>query len=291
MEINNFSPDFSIAEQLKKYAEDLAKAHKTAKQNQKDFDAASRQLTKYADDLNKTVSELKSTYRDLQEAYLDTIHRLALAAEHKDEDTGDHILRISRYTAFLAEKLGLPPDEVQNIRYAAPMHDVGKIGTPDHILLKSGKLTDQEFDLMKMHTTIGAKILGNSKAKILQVAEQIALSHHEKWNGKGYPRGLSGENIPLVGRIVALADTFDALTSKRPYKEPYPVAIALEIIKKERGQHFDPDVTDVFLENIDEILKIKSEAGSTEDSSLSGFTLSKRDQAEGKYRNLMLEAR
>ena len=291
MEINNFSPDYSITGQLEKYAEDLAKAHKTAKQNQKDFEAASRQLAKYADDLNKTVSELKSTYRDLQEAYLDTIHRLALAAEHKDEDTGDHILRMSRYSAFLAEKLGLPPDEVQNIRYAAPMHDVGKIGTPDHILLKSGKLTDQEFELMKMHTTIGAKILGNSKAKILQVAEQIALSHHEKWNGKGYPLGLSGENIPMVGRIVALADTFDALTSKRPYKEPYPITIALEIIKKERGQHFDPDVVDVFFENIDEILKIKSETGSTEDSTLSDFTLSKRDQDEEKYRDLMPEAR
>jgi putative two-component system response regulator len=287
MEINNFSPDYSITEQLEKYAEDLAKAHKTAKQNQKNFEAASRQLAKYAADLNKTVSELKSTYRDLQEAYLDTIHRLALAAEHKDEDTGDHILRMSRYSIFLAEKLGLPPDEVQNIRYAAPMHDVGKIGTPDSILLKSGKLTDQEFELMKMHTTIGAKILGNSKAKILQVAEQIALSHHEKWNGKGYPLGLSGENIPMVGRIVALADTFDALTSKRPYKEPYPLAIAFEIIKKERGQHFDPAVVDVFFENIDEILKIKSETGLTEDSSLSDFTLSKRDQDEEKYQNLM----
>ena len=230
MKINNFSPDYSVTEQLKKYAEDLAKTYKTAKQNQKNFEAASLQLTKYADDLNKTVSELKSTYRDLQEAYLDTIHRLALAAEHKDEDTGDHILRMSRYSTFLAEKLGLPPDEVQNIRYAAPMHDVGKIGTPDSILLKSGKLTDQEFELMKMHTTIGAKILGNSKAKILQVAEQIALSHHEKWNGKGYPLGLTGENIPMVGRIVALADTFDALTSKRPYKKPYPLAIAFEVI-------------------------------------------------------------
>jgi len=291
MEINTFSPAYSITEQLNKYAEDLAKVYKTAKQNQKDFEAANRQLTKYADDLNKTVSELKATYQELQEAYLDTVHRLALAAEHRDEDTGDHIVRMSCYSALLAEKLGLPADEVQNIRFAAPMHDVGKIGTPDHILLKPGKLTDEEFELMKMHTTIGAKILGNSKAKILQVAEQIALSHHEKWNGKGYPRGLSGDKIPLVGRIVALADTFDALTSKRPYKDPYPVAIALEIIKKERGQHFDPDVVDVFLENIDEILKIKSEVGSTEDSSLSGFTLSKRDQAEGKIRNLMLEAR
>ncbi len=291
MEINNFFPDYSIAEQLEKYAEDLAMARKTAKQKQKDLDAANRQLTKYADDLNKNVSELKAAYRELQDAYLDTIHRLVIAAEYKDEDTGDHIVRMSRLSALLAEKLGLPPDEVQSIRYAAPMHDVGKIGIPDHILLKSGKLTDQEFDLIKMHTNIGAKILSNSNAKILQVAERIALSHHEKWNGKGYPQGLCGDNIPLVGRIVALADTFDALTSKRPYKEPYPLAIALEIIKKERGQHFDPDLVDVFFENIDEILKIKSETGSTGDSSLFDFTLSKRDQDEEKFRNLVLKAR
>ena len=282
MKTHNFTPDYSITDQLEKYADSLAKAYKSAKQKQKDFEAANRQLAKYADDLNKTVSELKATYQELQEAYLDTIHRLVLAAEYKDEDTGDHIVRMSRYSALLAEKLRLPPDEVKSIRYAAPMHDVGKIGTPDHILLKSGKLTDQEFDLMKTHTTIGAKILGNSKAKILQVAEQIALSHHEKWNGRGYPQGLSGDKIPLVGRIVAIADTFDALTSKRPYKPPYPVEFALEIIKKERGQHFDPDVVDVFLQSIDEILKIKSEVGSSEDASLSGFTLSKRDQGMRK---------
>jgi putative two-component system response regulator len=128
--------------------------------------------------------------------------------------------------------------------------------------MKPGKLTEEEFDLMKIHTTMGAKILANSKSKILQVAEQIALSHHEKWNGKGYPLGLSGDDIPLAGRIVALADVFDALTSKRPYKNPFPVKVAIDIIKKERGQHFDPDVVDIFLENIDEILKIKSEAGS-----------------------------
>jgi putative two-component system response regulator len=291
MEINNFSPDYSIAEQLEKYAEDLAKARKTAKQKQKDLDAANRQLTKYAEDLNKNVSKLKAAYRELQDAYLDTIHRLVIAAEYKDEDTGSHIARMSRFSALLAEKLGLPPDEVQNIRFAAPMHDVGKIGIPDHILLKSGKLTVQEFELMKNHTIIGAKILSNSKAKILPVAERIALSHHEKWNGKGYPQGLSRDNIPLVGRIVALADTFDALISQRPYKEPYPLAIAFEIIKKERGQHFDPDLADVFLENIDEILKIKSETASTGDSSLFDFTLSKRDQDEENFRNLARYAR
>ena len=241
--------------QLEKYAHDLAEIYKSEKQKRKDLQAANEQLVKFADDLNKTVKEL-------QGAYIDTIHRLVLAAEYKDEDTGAHIVRMSYYSALIAEKLGLQAKDVQNILYAAPMHDVGKIGIPDSILMKPGKLTEEEFDLMKIHTTIGAKILANSKSKILQVAEQIALSHHEKWNGKGYPLGLSGDDIPLAGRIVALADVFDALTSKRPYKNPFPVKVAIDIIKKERGQHFDPDVVDIFLENIDEILKIKSEAGS-----------------------------
>jgi len=180
-----------------------------------------------------------------------------LAAEYKDEDTGDHIVRMSRYSALIAEKLGLPAEEVQNILYAAPMHDVGKIGIPDSILMKPGKLTDEEFETMKTHSVIGANILAYSKAEVLKLAEQIAISHHEKWNGKGYPQGLAGDNIPLVGRIVGLADAFDALTSKRPYKDPFPVEVALDIIKKDRGEHFDPAIVDVFLKNIDEILKIK----------------------------------
>jgi len=169
---------------------------------------------------------------------------------------------MSHYSVLIAEKLGLPAKEVQNIRYAAPMHDIGKIGVPDNILLKPGKLTDEEFEIVKTHSSIGGKILANSKSETLMVAEQIALSHHEKWNGKGYPQGLAGDNIPLAVRIVGLADTFDALTSKRPYKDPFPVEVALDIIKKDRGQHFDPNVVDVFLENIDEIVKIKEKVGS-----------------------------
>jgi putative two-component system response regulator len=150
------------------------------------------------------------------------------------------------------------------------MHDVGKIGIPDNILMKPGKLTDEEFDFMKTHTTIGAKILVDSKAEILQLAQQIAISHHEKWNGRGYPQGLAGDTIPLAARIVGLTDVFDALTSKRPYKDPFPVEVALDIIKKERGEHFDPDVVDVFFENIDEILKIKDEVDADGDVSLPG---------------------
>jgi len=279
---NNLPFDPSDAAQLKKYADDLAKVYQSEKEKRKELQAANEQLVKFADDLNKTFSELKSTHEELQEAYLDTIHRLVLAAEYKDEDTGDHIVRMSRYSALIAEKLSLPAIDVQNIRYAAPMHDMGKIGIPDNILMKPGKLTDEEFDFMKTHTNIGAKILANSKADILQLAQQIAVSHHEKWNGRGYPQGHSGDKIPLVGRIVGLADVFDALTSRRPYKDPYPAEVAVDIIKKERGEHFDPEVADAFLENLDGFLKIKAEVGSAEEVSLADFIWSERDRADRK---------
>jgi len=163
---------------------------------------------------------------------------------------------------LIAQKLNLPDTDVQLILYASPMHDVGKIGIPDSILLKPGKLTEEEFGTMKTHTIIGANILAYSKVELIQIAEHIALSHHEKWNGKGYPQGLTGEGIHIAARIAGLADVFDALTSKRPYKDPYPIEKALDIIKEERGKHFDPDVTDVFLKHIDEIAEIKSEVGS-----------------------------
>ncbi len=282
MEKNNLPSGPSDAAQLKKYADDLGKVYQSEKEKRKELQAANEQLVKFADDLNKTFSELKSTHEELQEAYLDTIHRLVLAAEYKDEDTGDHIVRMSRYSALIAAKLGLPDSDVQNIRYAAPMHDVGKIGIPDNILMKPGKLTDEEFDFMKTHTNIGAKILADSKAEILQLAQQIAVSHHEKWNGRGYPQGILGDKIPNAGRIVGLADVFDALTSRRPYKDPYPVEVAVDIIKKERGEHFDPEVADAFLENLDGFLKIKAEVGSAEEVSLADFIWSERDRTERK---------
>jgi len=272
MEKNKSSVGSSDLDQLKKYADDLSKVYQSEKEKRKELQTANKQLVKFADDLNKTVKEL-------QEAYLDTINRLVLAAEYKDEDTGDHIVRMSRYSALIAEKMGLSRKDAQDILYAAPMHDVGKIGIPDNILMKPGKLTDEEFDTMKTHPTMGATILAESKAEILRIAQVIAISHHEKWNGRGYPRGLAGDKIPIAGRIVGLADVFDALTSKRPYKIPYPVEVAVDIIQKERGEHFDPDVADVFLENVDEFVKIKAEVGSAEDVSFADFLRSERDQA------------
>ncbi len=155
MEIKNPQTESVNIDQLKKYAKDLAEVYKSEKEKRKELEASKQQLVKYADDLNKTILELKAVHQELQESYIDTIHRLVLAAEYKDEDTGDHITRMGRYSALIAEKLGLPSKEVQNILYASPMHDVGKIGIPDSILIKPGKLTEEEFEIMKRHAAIG----------------------------------------------------------------------------------------------------------------------------------------
>ncbi len=203
------------------------------------------------------TAELKQAIGEIKLASLDTIHRLVRAAEYKDEDTGAHIQRMSQYSAAIARKVGLEGSKMENILYAAPMHDVGKIGIPDYILLKPGKLDLCEWEVIKKHTVIGAEILRGSDAEFIQQAEAIALTHHEKWDGSGYPRGLRGLEIPLAGRIVAIADVFDALTSKRPYKEPFSIEKSFEIIKQGRGSHFDPDVVDAFFAIQDEILSIK----------------------------------
>jgi|WetSurMetagenome_2_1015567.scaffolds.fasta_scaffold00565_6 putative two-component system response regulator len=239
-----------------KYARDFARLYRETKQRRNELAATNRQLKKYAEDLRKNNATLKSVNRELQEAYYDTVYRLMRAVEYKDEFTGQHIVRMSRYSAVIAGKMGLPERDVLTILYAAPMHDVGKIGIPDHIISAPRKLTDEEFNVMKRHTLIGAEILADSKSHILTVAGQIALTHHERWNGTGYPCGLAGDAIPLPGRIVALADTFDTLISKRSYKEPVSVAKAVEVIKRERGVQFDPRVVDAFLESLDKIVKI-----------------------------------
>ena len=197
--------------------------------------------------------------QELKEAYLDTIFRLSIAAEYKDDDTAAHIHRMSRYSAILAEGLGLSAHEVENIRYASPMHDIGKLGVPDSILMKPGKLTPAEFKEMQNHTIFGAKILENAKAELLKVSEEIALTHHEKWDGAGYPRGLKGEGIPLSGRIVALADVFDALTSKRCYKPAFSLEESMKIIKEGTGRHFDPNVVQAFNSNLEKILAVKAQ--------------------------------
>jgi putative two-component system response regulator len=187
---------------------------------------------------------------------IDTINRLSRAAEFKDEDTGAHILRMSNYAAAVAGKLGVRKAVIESILCAAPMHDVGKIGIPDKILLKPGKLDKDEWGVMKQHTIWGGRILEGGGEGFVKLAEIIALTHHEKWDGSGYPKGLKGKEIPLVGRIVAIADVFDALMSKRPYKEPFSLEKSYAIIQEGREGHFDPKVVDAFFAAQAEILSI-----------------------------------
>jgi cyclic di-GMP phosphodiesterase len=201
-------------------------------------------------------AKVRERTRELESAQVEIIERLARAAEFRDDNTGQHTERVGQMAALIAKEIGLPDSTVSLIRRAAPLHDVGKIGIPDSILLKLGKLTDEEFALVKTHTTIGARILSGSRFSLLRMAEEIAFSHHEHWNGNGY-EGLVGEAIPLAGRIVAVADVFDALTQKRPYKPAWPVADAIAEIKRQRERQFDPRLVDGFLTVIErEPLKI-----------------------------------
>lgn len=253
----------SVANQQSRlYAQDLAKIYRVAKVKNKEAADKHEQLVQYANDLHSTIAEMKKIHATLQESYYDTIHKLVLAAEYKDKDTGHHITRMCHYSVLLAEKLGLSKKEIQNIFYAAPMHDVGKIGIPDHIVMKPARLTPEEMEIMKRHTIIGSNILANSKAEILVLAQQIALWHHEKWDGTGYPDQRAGESIPLMCRVVSLADTFDALTSRRPYKNSWSTEAACDYIKSERGKSFDPAITDVFFKHVNDLIKIKTDVES-----------------------------
>lgn len=206
----------------------------------------------------KRTKEVQLALNKAKDASYETVFILSRAAEYRDEDTGSHILRVSHYAAAIARKIGLDDDEVETILYGAPMHDVGKIGIPDKILMKPGKLEPEELKIMREHVTIGGLILRDSQSEFIKRGEEIALTHHEKWNGKGYPKGIKGEEIPLSGRIIAVADVFDALTTKRPYKEAFPLEKAYAIIKEGHGTDFDPDIVDAFFEIIDEILEIKA---------------------------------
>jgi len=217
----------------------------------------------YRVDLEKEVArvteQLHEAYTGIKETSLDTVYRLSQAAEYKDEDTGAHIERVSRFCAAIAMKMGLADRMIETLLYAAPMHDLGKLGIPDEILMKPGPLNDEEWVNMKKHCDIGSRILCNSRNVFLKMGETIALTHHERWDGSGYPDGLSGPEIPLPGRITAVADVFDALTSRRPYREAIPVDEALDYIKDASGSHFDPGVVSAFFLVREEILSIKSE--------------------------------
>lgn len=222
------------------------------------------EVNRRTQELRRATAKLHEAHSKLKEASLDTIYRLCRAAEYRDENTGGHIKRMSEYAAAVGRRMGLNERTVEGILYAAPMHDVGKIGIPDRILLKPGKLIEEEWEIMKQHTLIGARILEGSSGGFISLAAIIALTHHERWDGKGYPNGLHSRQIPLVGRITAIADVFDAMTSMRPYKQPFSLQKAFAIIEDSRGSHFDPAVVDAFLSIKEEILAIKENGGNGE---------------------------
>jgi putative two-component system response regulator len=201
------------------------------------------ELQSYNETLERRVQDRT---RDLDMARLETLERLALAGEYRDDNTHEHAQRVGRSAARLAEALGRPAYETELFRRAAPLHDIGKIGVPDAILLKPGTLDRQEFEVMKSHARIGHEILSGSGSRVLRVSAEIALTHHERWDGSGYPAELKGEEIPLCGRITAVADVFDALMHRRPYKEAWSVDAALAEIHDASGRHFDPAVVEVF---------------------------------------------
>ncbi len=222
--------------------------------------------------------KVKFRTRQLEKTKLDIIHKLGQAAEYRDTETGAHIIRMSRMCGILGELSGMNEKEVDLLRDASCIHDVGKIGIPDSVLLKPGKLTVEEWKIMTEHTFIGGKLLDGHDDDLMVLARTIALTHHEKWDGTGYPESLKKESIPFCGRIAGLVDVFDALTSRRPYKEPYPVEKSLEIITRGRGSHFDPDLVDLFFDNVDVFIQIKHELSDDEEMTLNEYQLSERDR-------------
>ncbi len=200
--------------------------------------------------------KVKQKTAELAATQLKVIQKLGRAAEYKDNETGMHVIRMSHYAHILSKAAGMCEADADMLMAASPMHDIGKIGISDAILRKPGKLTEEEFEEMKKHAEIGAEIIGDNESDLLKMAKIVAISHHEKWNGTGYPYGLKGEDIPRIGRIVAIADVFDALTCQRPYKRAWSVEEAIALLQKEAGEHFDPQLVPLFLEHMDEITEV-----------------------------------
>lgn len=234
----------------------LARARSLLKLRSRDLELSER-----AETLAETVRKATA---DILLSEEETIFRLTRAAEYRDKETKNHIVRMGHYSRLLAARVGRPTSEQELIFLAAPMHDMGKVAIPDSILLKEGKLTPTEWEIMKSHARAGYEILKDSDSPVIKMGAEIALAHHEKWDGSGYPSGMKGKDIPLTGRICALADVFDALVSTRPYKKAWPLAEVLETLKKGKGQHFDPTLVDEFLQIIPDVQKVRKALPDTE---------------------------
>lgn len=211
------------------------------------------------DQQRELIRQVDERTKEINETRLATINMLGLASEYKDNETGEHIIRMSRYCYLIAKAYGFNDRDSDLLLHAAPMHDVGKVSLPDSILQKPGRLTSEEFDVIKTHCEVGRNILSSQKSELFSIASIVAIEHHEKFNGKGYPQGLVGEDINIFARIVTIADVFDALTSKRPYKDAWSIDKAVDLIKEEAGQHFDSNIVKAFVKALPAILKVKEE--------------------------------
>jgi HD-GYP domain-containing protein (c-di-GMP phosphodiesterase class II) len=248
--------------------------------------AGEQHRTKLQREIEARSLELRKTMTELEVAQAETVRRLSMAVEFRDEDTGAHIERIGRFSTLLAEQIGLEAELCERMSHAAPLHDVGKVAIPDAILLKPGKLTAEERAIVETHAEEGHRLLKGSSSAILDMAATIALSHHEKWDGSGYPRGVSGESIPIEGRVVAIADVFDALTSDRVYRKAFSVEEAVQMMRDERGKHFDPVLLDAFMEVLehsgpDAREQVRADPAAVAESALETFaTALERGEAE-----------
>ncbi len=253
---STFDADAVVAHLLADDSDPWAASYATL-ENERDL--AYGQLFRTTQDMRKLLAERDAALEALSRAHHQTLLRLAVAAEYKDGDTGAHIVRLGVLSEILALRFGQTEAYARMLRLAAPMHDVGKIGIPDAVLKKAGPLTAEEWQVMRQHPDIGARILGESGIAVFEMAGEVARGHHEKWDGSGYPRGLSGEDIPLSARIVALVDFFDALTMDRVYRPRFSDTDAIALVCEQRGRHFDPDLVDVFLDCVEVLIAARDD--------------------------------